>query len=94
MGNLQHADGCVFKHTPNPEVCPCTGPKECKHENTTYDPGNYLPPFGWEQHPGMFCDECGEEIEQEDITEDLFWGDDEDTTPSRYELEEEARNPL
>lgn len=36
---------------------------ECTHENVDYDPGNHVPPFGWEQYPGWFCEDCGEEVE-------------------------------
>jgi hypothetical protein len=88
----------MFASTPNPEVCPCATPSEqddCPHDNTSWDPGNYLPPFGWEQSPGMFCDDCGKEMEEEDITEDITWGDPYyDVTSSPEELAEEARNPL
>lgn len=95
MSDLRHAPGCMFVGTPNPEVCPCVTPSEqedCPHDNVSWDPGNYLPPFGWEQPPGMFCDDCGEQMEEEDIIGDLQWGEDGEYT--RYELEEEARNPL
>ncbi len=37
----------------------------CRHE-FEYDPGNYIPPFGWEQPPGMFCVNCGAEQEEDD----------------------------
>jgi len=69
---------------------------ECPHDNTSWDPGNYLPPFGWEQPPGMFCDDCGEQMEEEEYgTDDIQWGDPYyDEPASAEELREEARNPL
>ena len=93
-----HAPGCIFVGTPNSEVCPCATPSEqddCPHDNVSWDPGNYLPPFGWEQSPGMFCDDCGKEMEdpQDDITYDIQWGDD-GGVEDRHVLEDEARNPL
>lgn len=44
-----------------------TEPLECKHETVEYDPGNYVPPFGWEQHPGMFCLDCGQQMEDDEV---------------------------
>lgn len=77
------------------EVSHAEAAPECPHENTTYDPGNYIPPFGWEQRPGMFCDDCGEEIEPEyDDVEPEYDDGYYDVTPDPEELREEARNPL
>ena len=42
-------------------------PQECQHENVEYDPGNYVPPFGWEQYPGMYCLDCGEAMEDDEV---------------------------
>lgn len=69
--------------------------EDCAHDNVEYDPGNYVPPFGWEQHPGMFCVDCGDEIEPEEIeyeVDDHYY--DVDPITLREELAEEARNPL
>ena len=41
-------------------------PDECSHPDVEYDPGNYVPPFGWELWPGWFCQDCGLEIEQDE----------------------------
>lgn len=66
---------------------------DCPHENTEYDPGNYDPPFGWEQRPGVFCLDCGAEIEQEEVEVDASYYD-VDPITMQEELREEARNPL
>ena len=66
---------------------------ECPHENAEYDGGNYVPPFGWEQRPGMFCVDCGEEVEQEEIEIDPSYYD-VDPITMYEELRDEARNPL
>jgi hypothetical protein len=95
----------VFASTPNPEVCSCATPSkqdDCPHDNVSYDPGNYLPPFGWEQTPGMFCDDCGKEMEEEEVGYDEEMPEDWDRDPRDYEdpitmreeLADEARNPL
>lgn len=42
---------------------------DCTHPEVEYDEGNYVPPFGWELHPGWFCVDCSEELPQEDIEE-------------------------
>lgn len=68
-------------------------PEDCSHDNTEYDPGNYIPPFGWEQRPGVFCLDCGEEIEVEDeeVEIDASYYD---ILPDVEVLRDEARNPL
>lgn len=77
---------------------PDTPVNECPHDNTEYDPGNYIPPYGWEQQPGVFCLDCGELVDEEyDVPEPP---EDWDRDPRDYEpptpeeLAEEARNPL
>jgi|GEM_PF-6279678 len=45
---------------------------ECEHpiESREYDPGNYVPPFGWELYPGWFCMDCSEELDPDDFGPD------------------------
>jgi len=70
-----------------------SNPEDCPHDNTEYDAGNYVPPFGWEQRPGVFCLDCGEEIEVEDeeVEIDASYYD---ILPDVEVLRDEARNPL
>lgn len=42
---------------------------ECQHPDIEYDPGNYVPPYGWEQHPGHYCVDCGEGIDPDEMEE-------------------------
>lgn len=47
---------------------------ECQHpeESWEYDPGNWVPPYGWEQWPGWYCHDCGDTLDEKE------WGLDED----------------
>ena len=63
---------------------------ECPHENTEYEHGNYIPPYGWEIYPGLYCLDCGEMLADDEVEYPGAPGDDTD----RYELLEEMRNPL
>lgn len=40
-------------------------PEECTHEDAYWEPGNYVPPFGWEQYPSWVCEDCGEAVEDQ-----------------------------
>lgn len=33
--------------------------EDCPHERIEFDPGNHVPGFGWEIHPGYYCFDCG-----------------------------------
>lgn len=35
---------------------------ECKHDNVEWDPGNHVPPYGWEIYPGYYCHDCGQMV--------------------------------
>lgn len=43
-------------------------PDECEHpeEMREYDPGNYVPPYGWEQTPTWFCILCNTPLDLDD----------------------------
>lgn len=45
--------------------------EECTHENVEWDPGNHVPPFGWEQYPGWFCEDCREEVDDPNNDDDI-----------------------
>lgn len=40
-------------------------PDVCEHPfgHVYFEPGNYIHPYGWEQHPAWVCDLCGESVE-------------------------------
>lgn len=61
---------------------------DCTHENKDYDPGNHVPPYGWEIYPGWYCTDCGEMLDIRDKPDMTPPG------PSREELTEEQDNPL
>lgn len=44
-------------------------PQGCSHpaESREFEAGNYVPPFGWEIHPGWYCGDCGEMLDPEEI---------------------------
>ena len=49
---------------------------DCPHETVEWDPGNHVPPYGWEIYPGYYCMDCGESIDREgmeDVDPDLEW---------------------
>lgn len=35
----------------------------CLHDAVEHEPGNHIPPYGWETQPGWYCTECGEVTE-------------------------------
>lgn len=41
-------------------------PVECGHDVVEFDPGNRVPPYGWEQYPGWYCTTCGEQIDEDE----------------------------
>lgn len=41
-----------------------TEPTTCAHDVVEFDPGNRVPPYGWEQYPGWYCTTCGEQIDE------------------------------
>ena len=41
-------------------------PVECAHDVVEFDPGNKVPPYGWEQYPGWYCTTCGEQIDEDE----------------------------
>lgn len=66
---------------------------ECQHpeKSREYDPGNWVPPYGWEQYPGWYCHDCGEMLEDDEVT---HRGEPDPDLARKYELEDEMRNPL
>lgn len=47
---------------------------ECQHENVEFDPGNHVPPYGWEIRPGLYCLDCGDMVD-DGLGEDQDDGD-------------------
>jgi hypothetical protein len=39
---------------------------DCPHENREFEAGNYVPPYGWEIAPGVYCLDCGELLDMEE----------------------------
>lgn len=39
---------------------------ECLHpeEDREFSAGNWVPPYGWEQWPGLYCLQCGEMLDE------------------------------
>lgn len=37
---------------------------ECPHVEVEFDPGNKIPPYGWETEPGWYCTTCGEQVDE------------------------------
>jgi hypothetical protein len=42
---------------------------ECPHDDVEFEPGNHVPPFGWEIHPGYYCTNCGEMVDRDEPDE-------------------------
>jgi hypothetical protein len=45
--------------------------KECPHENKEFDPGNHVPPYGWETYPGVYCLDCGEMLSDDEGVDEI-----------------------
>jgi hypothetical protein len=41
-------------------------PVACAHDVVEFDPGNKVPPYGWEQYPGWYCTDCGQQIDEDE----------------------------